>query len=257
IAVGARDAVEAQSVHHVLRDRHVRPERIALEDHRHPALFRRQHAARRRQAAIADPDLAGFRLEKACHQAQRRCLAAARGAEQGHQLARAHVEVEAVHRRDVAVALGEPADADARHNAQPLACRAPSTSRPSRPCMTTMVANVVISMKRPSTAIAPNCPSSFRSKMTTDITLVLGVNRMIDADSSLMTPMKTKHQVAMMPLRASGAVISASTRRRPAPRMRPASSSSGWMPRNVASDCEYPTGSSFVRYATKRIHKVP
>src|SRR5207247_2510349 len=68
------------------------------------------------------------------------------------------------------------------------------------------------------------------------ITLVLGVKRMIDADSSRITPMKTKHQVAMMPLRASGAVISPSTRRRPAPRMRPASSSSGWTPLKVASD---------------------
>ena len=86
--------------------------------------------------------------------------------------------------------------------------------------------------------MAPNCPSSLRSKITTDMTLVLGVKRMIDADSSRMTPMKMKHQVAMMPLLASGAVISPSTRRRPAPRMRPASSSSGWMPRNVASDCE-------------------
>ncbi len=55
--------------------------------------------------------------------------------------------------------------------------------------------------------MAPNWPSSLRSKITTDITLVLGVNRMIEADSSRMTPMKMKHQAAMMPLRASGAVI--------------------------------------------------
>jgi hypothetical protein len=61
---------------------------------------------------------------------------------------------------------------------------------------------------------------------------------MMEADSSRMTPMKTKHQVAMIPLRASGAVISRSTRSLPAPRMRPASSSSGWMPRMVASACE-------------------
>ena len=58
-------------------------------------------------------------------------------------------------------------------------------------------------------------------------------------------------------LRASGAVISASTRRRPAPRIRPASSSSGWMPRKVASDWAYPTGISLVRYATNRIASVP
>ena len=86
--------------------------------------------------------------------------------------------------------------------------------------------------------MAPNSPSSFRSKMTTDMTFVFGVKSRIEADSSRMTPMKTKHHAAMMPLRASGAVISPSTVSRPAPRMRPASSSSGWIPRNVASDCE-------------------
>ena len=77
--------------------------------------------------------------------------------------------------------------------------------------------------------MAPNWPSSLRSKITTDITLVAGVNRMIEADSSRMTPMKMKHQAAMIPLRASGAVTSRRTRSRPAPRMRPASSSSGGM----------------------------
>jgi hypothetical protein len=100
------------------------------------------------------------------------------------------------------------------------------------------VAKVIASMKMPRTAMAPNCPSSLRSKMTTDITFVFGVKRMIEAESSRITPMNTKHHVAMMPLLASGAVISHSTRRRPAPRMRPASSSSGWMPRRVASACE-------------------
>ena len=85
--------------------------------------------------------------------------------------------------------------------------------------------------------MAPNWPSSFRSKITTDITFVFGVNRMIDADSSRITPMKMKHHAAMIPLRASGAVTSRRMRRRPAPRMRPASSRSAGMPRNVASDC--------------------
>jgi len=46
--------------------------------------------------------------------------------------------------------------------------------------------------------MAPNWPSSLRSKITTDMTLVLGVKRMMEADSSRMTPMKMKHHVAMM-----------------------------------------------------------
>jgi len=111
-------------------------------------------------------------------------------------------------------------------------------SRPSSVCITPTAAKVITSMKRPSTAMAPNWPSSLRSKITTEITFVFGVKRMIDADSSRITPMKTKHQVAMIPLRASGAVISPRTRRRPAPRTRAASSSSGEMPLKVASDCE-------------------
>jgi len=34
--------------------------------------------------------------------------------------------------------------------------------------------------------------------------LVAGVNKMIEADSSRMTPMKMKHHAAMMPLLARG-----------------------------------------------------
>ena len=37
------------------------------------------------------------------------------------------------------------------------------------------------------------------------MTFVLGVNRMMEADSSRIIPMKTKHQVAMIPLRAGEA----------------------------------------------------
>src|SRR3989442_11391807 len=75
-------------------------------------------------------------------------------------------------------------------------------SRPSSVCITTTAAKVMASMKRPRTAMAPNWPSSLRSKITTEITFVFGVKRMIDAESSRITPMKTKHHVAMTPLRA-------------------------------------------------------
>ena len=57
---------------------------------------------------------------------------------------------------------------------------------------------------------------------------------MIAADNSRMTPTKIKHQVATTPVRRSGAVICHSERSRVAPRMRLASSSSGWMVRNAA-----------------------
>jgi hypothetical protein len=47
LAVGARDLpLDAEPVGDVLGDRHVRPERVALEDHRHPAPLGRDHAGR-------------------------------------------------------------------------------------------------------------------------------------------------------------------------------------------------------------------
>ena len=82
-------------------------------------------------------------------------------------------------------------------------------------------------MVRLSTAMAPMSPLSLRSKIRTDSTLVSEVKRITAADSSRITATKTKHQVAITAERSSGAVMSAKVRRREAPSMRPASSSSG------------------------------
>ena len=86
----ARDGVavelpQLQAISHVLGHRHMRPERVALEDHRHVALFRRQRARRRGQDLAADTDFAVRRLDEAGDQPQRRGLAAARGPEQADQ----------------------------------------------------------------------------------------------------------------------------------------------------------------------------
>ena len=93
------------------------------------------------------------------------------------------------------------------------------------------------SMIRPSTEIAARSPLSLRSKISTEITLVSEVNSMIAADSSRITPTKTKHQVAITLVRNSGAVICQSDRSRVAPRMRLASSSSGWTAWNADCIC--------------------
>ncbi len=82
-------------------------------------------------------------------------------------------------------------------------------------------------MVRLITAIAPTSPLSFRSKISTDRTLVSEVNSTAAADSSRITATKMKHQVAIAAELSSGAVMSLSVRRRLAPSMRPASSSSG------------------------------
>ena len=85
--------------------------------------------------------------------------------------------------------------------------------------------------------MAPRSPLSLRSKISTEITLVSDVNSMMAADNSRMTPTKMKHQVAITPVRSSGAVIWRSALRRVAPRIRLASSSSGWTVRNAAWSC--------------------
>jgi hypothetical protein len=62
---------------------HVREERIGLEHHRDIALVGRQH----RHILAADQDAAGRGVLETGKHAQRRRLAAAGGAEQGHQRA--------------------------------------------------------------------------------------------------------------------------------------------------------------------------
>jgi hypothetical protein len=92
------------------RHRHVRVEGVGLEHHRHVALVRRQ---------IGDvrpvEQARGRRLLEPGDHPQRRRLAAAGGAEQHHELAMRDREVERIHRRDGAVALGEALAAYGRH----------------------------------------------------------------------------------------------------------------------------------------------
>jgi hypothetical protein len=86
-------------------------------------------------------------------------------------------------------------------------------------CTSATVAKVIGSMTRPSTAIAPNWPLFLQSKTTTDITLVAGVNRMIEADS--IPPGREARPGGTAPLRgrvartssACGSRIAASSRR--------------------------------------------
>src|SRR5205814_683711 len=97
LALGARElAAEAEAVGDVLRDRHVRPERVALEDHRHAPSLRRHHALRRRESPLAHPDLAGLRLEEPGDETERGRLAAAGRAEERDELAGLHLQREAV-----------------------------------------------------------------------------------------------------------------------------------------------------------------
>ena len=79
----------------------------------------------------------------------------------------------------------------------------------------------------PKTEITPTCPSSLRSKITTETTFDAGEKSRIEALSSRITPMKMNDQAAISPERASGTVTSLSDSNRLAPMIRLASSSSG------------------------------
>jgi hypothetical protein len=113
------DLAELEAVDDVLGHRHVRPERVALEDHRHVAPLRRQRLLRRRHGALADPDLAFGRLDEARDQPQRRGLAAARRPEQADERAVVDRHRHVVDYGQRPVFLGQPAKLDRRQRPSP------------------------------------------------------------------------------------------------------------------------------------------
>ena len=84
---------------HVLVHGHVRVERVVLEHHRDVAILRRHVVDDIR----SDQDLAARDVLEAGDHAQRRGLAAARRADQHHELLVLDVEIDAAHRLDATV----------------------------------------------------------------------------------------------------------------------------------------------------------
>src|SRR3546814_13835662 len=82
----ARPLAQLQAEGDVLEHRHVRPDRVALEDHRHAAALGRQDARRRGQDLPVDLDRAFGRRHEAGDHAQRGGLAAAGRAEERDEL---------------------------------------------------------------------------------------------------------------------------------------------------------------------------
>ena len=93
-----RHAGDREVERHVLQRRHVRVERVGLEDHGDIAVAGIDMG----HVAPADEDGALARFLEPGDQAQRRRLAAARGTEQREELARRDVEVDAFHGDDAA-----------------------------------------------------------------------------------------------------------------------------------------------------------
>ena len=91
-ALRARHPPHVEAERHVVEDRQMREERVALEDHPEAAALGWQGV----EALVVEPDLAGARRQQPGEQVEGGGLAAARGAEEGDELAAAHLEREVV-----------------------------------------------------------------------------------------------------------------------------------------------------------------
>ncbi len=101
---GIVGAAAAETERHVLVDAHVRVERVGLEHHRDPALGRRQRV----DALAVDHEVAGGDVLQPRHQPQQGGLAAARRADEDHELLIPDVEVDPVDRLHAAERLADP-----------------------------------------------------------------------------------------------------------------------------------------------------
>ena len=105
------DPADPQREQHVLQHRHVREQRIGLEDQPDVALLRRRVG----HVAAADEDAARRRPVEAGDQRQQRRLARAARPQDGDELALGDRQVDIVGRRDGAVALAHALEADIAH----------------------------------------------------------------------------------------------------------------------------------------------
>ena len=90
---------------------HVRKDRVALEHHRDAPSSRGEVGG----IAVADVHAPVVDALESCQAAQERRLAATRRTEQDHELPVLHLEVDAVHRGEVAEGLAHPLEADLSH----------------------------------------------------------------------------------------------------------------------------------------------
>ena len=105
------EALDAQTIGHVLVDRHVRVERVVLEHHGDIAVLRLEIVDDTR----TDRDPAGADALEPGDHAQQRRFAAARGPDNDHELAVGHFGGDAVNHLGVAVALAHVAKRHASH----------------------------------------------------------------------------------------------------------------------------------------------
>ena len=89
-ALRSGNPVHLEAERHVFPNRHVREQAVVLEHHAKAALIWRQLG----HVPVANEHGSGVRQLETRYDAQRRCLAAARGAKKGHKLAGPDIEIE-------------------------------------------------------------------------------------------------------------------------------------------------------------------
>ena len=132
LPLGLADPLDAQAVRDVVRDRHVREERVVLEDGVHVSGVRRLA----RDLASLQEHATFVRELEARDQAERGRLPRARRAEHREELALRNLELDAVHSDDIAVRLADFFQADVsrrgRRQATPPGSRDPGRDRRRR-----------------------------------------------------------------------------------------------------------------------------
>ena len=126
--LGLGDLAQLQAEREVLADRHVRVERVALEDHRDVAVLGRDVV----DDAVADPQRAVADLLEARDHPQAGGLPAARWSDEDHELAVTDLEVEVLHGVEIAVDLVDVFERHGRHEPASILGRHREPMHPGR-----------------------------------------------------------------------------------------------------------------------------
>src|SRR5579859_2466754 len=251
--LGGWQLPQLQSERDVLRHRHVRPDRVALEYHRHATLLRRHHTVRRGQHGTIHLDRTVARRDEPRDHPQCRRLATARRPEQRYELTFLQRQVDILYRRRSTKTLAQIP----QHQLAHARSRRSMKSRPSRMEANATMTRVEASSRNPRAARFSKLPSSLMSISITDIVRVFGPYRNIAVDSSRVAGMNTSSQAPTRLRCINGARTRRIASNRPPPRIRTASSISGFTPRIAASALAYPIGRKRVAKARIRISAVP
>src|SRR5690606_10257213 len=215
----------AQREGDVLRDRHVREERVVLEDHAEVAAVRRQ----RRDVAPAQPDGSRGDVGEARDHVERGGLARAARPEQGEELAGGDVDVDVVHHersRPVPLAQVHQLDSSVtgRHRLPAFPRRAPITCASRMGTLTSRTITLDAAEM-----VGSICTVTLLNIWTGRVS-VLGDCRNSASTTSSKEVTKARIAPESTPGSASGRVIFRKTENGPAPRLLPARCSAASMP---------------------------